>query len=71
MVRKANCLLATFQELVPLSSPVSFNPIVCLLMALASGHSHALLFRILKLPSIRSYVESGVSLPVIIPALFT
>jgi len=70
MVRKANCYLLLSQELVPLPSPV-FNPTVCLFMALVSGHSHALLFRTLKLPSIRFYVESGVFLPAVIPALFT
>ena len=58
-------------EMKYISSPVFFNPTVCLFMALASGHSHALLFRTLKLPSIRFYVESGVFLPAVIPALFT
>jgi len=51
--------------------PVFFNPTLCLFMALASVHSHALLVRTLKFPSIRFYVESGVTLPAVIPTSFT
>ena len=72
MVRKANCLLANFPRVGPFILTHLFQSYtVCLFMALASGHSHALLFRTLKLPSIRFYIEPGVFLPAVIPALFT
>ena len=58
VVRSANCLLATFPRVGPfILTCVFFNPTVCLFMSLASGQSHALLFRTLKLPSIRLFIH--------------
>ena len=69
MVRKANCLLATFPRVGPFILTHLFQS-YCLSLY-NSGPSYALLFRTLNLLSIRFSVESGVFLPVVTPTLFT
>ena len=69
MVRKANCLLATFPRVGPSILTHLFQS-YCLSLY-NSGLSYALLFRTLNLLSVRFSVESGVFQPVVTPTLFT
>ena len=66
IVRKANCLFATF----PRVGPYILIRLFQSYMALVFGHSHPLLYKILKLPLIRFFVEFGVSPLVVTPVLF-
>ena len=62
MVKKANCLLASFLRLVPLFLHAYFSLTAFLFMVRLFGHFPVLPYITLRLPSIRYCVEFGVSL---------
>ena len=62
--------LQPFQELVCIFELVYSSPTAFLFMALAFGHFYPLLYKILKLPLIRFFIEFGVSPLVVTLILF-
>ena len=70
IVRKANCLFATFPRVGPYILTVYLSPTAFPFMALVFGHSHPLLYKILKLPLIRFFVEFGISPLIVTLVLF-